>query len=129
MTDQVSQLKQVVQKYCQIDDELRVLNSQVYEKRDTRKQIEKEIAGHISNPTFGDVNKLKIEDGSHILIHRPETYSKPWSISKKDLERLLMIYFEASLQPNPEECMKFIVSQRKDDLVCKEFEFVRVVPE
>jgi phage pi2 protein 07 len=123
------QLKQVVQNYCQVDNELRALNMQIYEKRDDRKKIEKEIAGYMSNPTFVEVNKLKIEDGSHILIHRPETYAKPWSLSKKELETLLQSYFQSSQKPNAEDCFKSIVERRKQDSVAKEFEFVRVVPE
>jgi hypothetical protein len=126
MTDQ---LKQAVQKYCQIDNELRVLNSKVYEKRDIRRQIETEIAGFVSLPAFSDINKMKIEDGSYIRIQRPETYSKAWSLSKKELENLLQTYFQMSTNPNASECFKYIVEQRKQDSIAKDFEFVRVVPE
>jgi hypothetical protein len=126
MTDQ---LKQAVQKYCQVDNDLRILNTQVYEKRDMRKQIETEIAGFVSLPAFSDVQKMKIEDGSYIRIQRPETYSKPWSLSKKELETLLQSYFQTSRNPSAEECFKFIVEQRKQASVAKEFEFTRIVPE
>ena len=126
MTDQ---LKQIVQKYCQVDNELRVLNTQVYEKRDIRKQIETEIAGCVSRPEFSDIQKMKIEDGSYIRIQRPDTYAKPWSLSKKELETLLQSYFQTSQRSSAEECFKFIVERRKQDSVGKEFEFTRIVPE
>jgi len=126
MTDQ---LKQAVQKYCQVDNELRILNTQVYEKRDIRRQIETEIAGFVSLPVFSDVQKVKVEDGSYIRIQRPETYAKPWSLSKKELEQLLQSYFQTSRNPSADECSKFIVEQRKQVLIGKEFEFTRIVPD
>ena len=126
MTDQ---LKQAVQKYCQVDNELRILNTQVYEKRDIRRQFETEIAGFVSLPAFSDIQKVKIEDGSYIRIQRPETYSKPWSLSKKELEQLLQSYFQTSRNPSAEECSKFIVEQRKQASIAKDFEFTRIVPE
>jgi hypothetical protein len=126
MTDQ---LKHAVQKYCQVDNELRILNTQVYEKRDIRKQIETEIAGFVSLPVFSDVQKVKVEDGSYIRIQRPETYSKPWSLSKKELEQLLQSYFQTSRNPNADECSKFIIEQRKQASIGKDFEFTRIVPD
>lgn len=123
------QLKQAVQKYCQVDNELRALNSQVQEKREVRKMIETEMAGFVSLPAFSDVQKVKVEDGSYIRIQRPETYSKPWSLSKKELEHLLRMYFEGSLQPNPAECMNFITDHRKTASIGRDFEFTRIVPE
>jgi hypothetical protein len=127
MTDQ---LKQAVQKYCQVDNELRMLNTQVYAKRDLRKQVETEIAGFVSLPQFSDIQKVKVEeDGSYIRIQRPETYTKPWSLSKKELEQLLQSYFQTSRNPSADECSKFIVEQRKQVLIGKEFEFVRIVPD
>lgn len=123
------QLKQAVQKYCQVDNELRILNTQVYEKRDIRKQIETEIAGFVSLPAFSDISKVKVEDGSYIRIQRPETYAKPWSLSKKELEQLLQSYFQSFRNPNAEECYKFILEQRKHASVAKDFEFTRIVPE
>ena len=123
------QLKQSVQKYCQVDNELRVLNSEVQEKREVRKMIEAEMAGFVSLPAFSDIQKVKVEDGSYIRIQRPETYSKPWSLSKKDLEHILRMYFEVSLQPNAVECMNFITDHRKAASIGRDFEFTRIVPE
>jgi hypothetical protein len=124
------QLKQIVQKYCQVDNELRLLNSQVQEKREVRKMIETEMVGFVSLPAFSDIQKVKVEeDGSYIRIQRPETYSKPWSLPKKDLEHILRMYFEGSLQPNAGECMNFITDHRKTASVAKDFEFTRIVPE
>jgi hypothetical protein len=126
MTDQ---LKQAVQKYCQADNELRILNTQVYEKREIRRQFETEIAGLVSLPAFSDITKLKLDDNSYIRVQRPHTYSKGWSLSKKELEVLLQSYFQSSRNPSADECCKFIVEQRKQASVGKDFEFTRIVPD
>jgi hypothetical protein len=79
---------------------------------------------------FGLVDKLKIDDdGSCIKISRPDTYSKAWSLSKKELEILVQKYFQNANIPSSEGCFNFIVEQRKRSLISKDFEFSRVIPE
>jgi hypothetical protein len=122
-------LKNYIRKYRDVDDQLRELNKVVYEKRDERKAIETEISSVLSLPQFQAYDKLKIdEDGSTIRIKRPETYEKPWSLSKKELKILLDVFFKSDLPLNADTCFEYILEERKRALVGKEFEITRIVP-
>jgi len=126
----INDLKKCVKQYRDVDNELRVLNREVYSKREARKIVEIEMCDLMKLPQFQSVDKLKIDDdGSYIRIQKPETYSKAWSLSKKELDALLKTYFESSASPNASDCSKFIVEQRKRSLVGKEYEFERIVKE
>jgi hypothetical protein len=125
----INDLKRCVKQYRDVDDEIRVLNKTVHEKRESRKIVEMEMCDLIKLPQFNSVDKLKIDDGSCIKIQRPETYSKAWNLSKKDLETLVGGYFQSTPSPTAEECVSYIVGQRKRALVGKDFEFTRVVKE
>jgi len=126
----INDLKRCVKQYRDVDNQLRVLNREIYSKRDARKIIEIEMCDLIKLPQFQSVDKLKIDDdGSYIKIQKPETYSKAWNLSKKDLDILLQNYFNSSSNPNASDCSKFIVEQRKRSLIGKEYEFERIVKE
>ena len=125
----MNDLKRCVKQYRDVDNELRILNKTVYEKRESRKIVEMEMADLIKLPQFEGIDKLKIDDGSCIKIQRPEQYSKAWSLSKKDLEGLLKTYFDSTKTPSNTGCLEFILEQRKRSLVAKEFEFARIIPE
>lgn len=127
-TEAINDLKRCVKQYRDVDNELRVLNKTVYEKREARKMVEMEMCDLIKLPQFGNVDKLKIDDdGSCIKIQRPETYAKAWSLSKKELETLVTSYFQSTPSPNADECVAYVVGHRKRALIGKEFEFNRVV--
>ena len=129
-SEAISNLKRCVKKYRDLDDEIRVLNKQVYDMRETRKSLELEMSDLIKLPQFSSIDKLKIDDdGSCIKIARPETYSKAWNLSKKELESLLSSYFEGSKTPNATNCYAYIVQERKRALIGKEYEFSRVILE
>jgi hypothetical protein len=126
----INDLKRCVKQYRDVDDEIRVLNKNVYEKREARKMLEVEMCDIIKTPQFAQVDKLKIDDdGSYIKIQKPHTYSKAWSLSKKDLDLLLADYFRDTSNPSAKECLEYIVNKRKLSLVGKEYEFERVVSE
>lgn len=129
-TEAINDLKRCVKQYRDVDNELRLLNKQVYDKRETRKIVEMEMCDLIKLPQFTSVDKLKIDDdGSCIKIQRPETYAKAWSLSKKELEALVGSYFQSTNSYSASSCVNFIVEQRKRALVGKEFEFSRIVKE
>ena len=82
----MNDLKNCIKQYREIDDEIRDLNKQVYDKRDARKIVELEIADIIRDPQFNSIKKIKLEeDGSTISFKRPNEWVKPWSLSQKDL--------------------------------------------
>jgi len=129
-TEAINDLKRCVKQYRDVDDEIRLLNKSVYEKREARKIVEMEMCDLIKLPQFNSVDKLKIDDdGSCIRIQRPETYTKAWSLSKKELENLIVGYFQSTGHPNEKDCLNYIIGKRKQGLVAKEFEFTRVVKE
>lgn len=126
----ITDLKRCVKQYRDLDNEIRELNKEVYSKRENRKIVEMELSDLIKLPQFDGIDKLKFDDdNSSIKIARPGTYNKPWSLSKKELETLLKSYFLGTHNPNVDDCLKFIVSERQKALVGKEFDFTRVIPE
>lgn len=125
----MNDLKNCIKQYREIDDEIRDLNKQVYEKRDARKTVEMEIADIIRDPQFDAIKKIKLEeDGSTISFKRPNEWVKPWSLSQKDLKDLATQYFAVAGQFNAESLVKFIIDTRKQSLVATEFSFARTVP-
>lgn len=126
----IRDLKRCVKQYRDLDDEIRELNKKVYTKREDRKVVEIEMCDLIKLPQFSEIDKLKIDDdGSTIKIARPGSYNKPWSLSKKELENLLKVYFTEDNPLNADSCYKFIVNERQKALTGKEYDFTRVIPE
>jgi hypothetical protein len=126
-TEAINDLKRCVKQYRDVDNEIRVLNKTVYEKREARRIVQLEMADLARLPQFVAVDKLKIDDdGSYIRIQRPETYAKPWSLSKKELSDLHVAYFASTTTPTAEGCSAFIIENRKRGLIGKEFEFTRI---
>jgi len=130
MSEPLVELKKRIREYRELDDELRQLNKVIYDKRDARKLVEEEIKEIIKSPSFDSFRKLKLEeDGSTIQIQRPGEYSKPWSLSQKELMVLVTSYFQDNPSPNAEGLTNFIIQKRKQDLVATEFNLTRTVPE
>jgi len=130
MSEAINDLKRCVKQYRDIDNEIRVINKNIYDKRESRRIIEMEMCDLIKLPQFEGIDKLKIDDdGSCIKIQRPDTYAKAWSLSKKDLETLIGGYFQSTNLYKPNDCLSYIIEQRKKSLVGKDFEFNRVIVE
>jgi phage pi2 protein 07 len=121
-------LKRNLREDREIDNEIRDLNKNLFEKRDERKRIESEITTILAQPQFQEYKKLQLEDdGSVFRIQRPNDWNKPWALSQKDLKTLLEEYFRSGAPKNADECHKYICERRKEDLVSKEFGFSRVL--
>jgi hypothetical protein len=130
MEEAIRDLKRCVQQYRKVDDELRVLNHEVYNKRESRKIVEMELADLMKVEQFVNFKKLKIEeDGSIITIQRPQEWTKPWSLSKKDLKDSLERYFNSTNIPSADKAFEFITEAQKTKLTSTDFNFSRVVPE
>jgi hypothetical protein len=127
---QIDKLRQLTRDYRTYDNELRELNTRVYETRDARKGVEVLMVDILKEDQFRDFNKLKIEDdGSIIRIQRPRTWSKPWSISQKELHSLLDSYFGSTGNPSSTECYNYLIANKKSTLLSDEFAITRIVPE
>jgi hypothetical protein len=121
-------LKTYIKEYRNIDDEVRRANKVVSELRDSRKTIESKITTILRRPEFAGYDKLKIEDdGSTIKVQRPNEWNKPWSLSKKDLEQALALYFNGNAERTT-ECFNYIIEHQKKKLVATEFAITRTVP-
>ena len=130
MEEAITDLKRCIKEYRAVDDDIRVMNKMLYEKRESRKIVEMEMADIVKMPEFDSYKTFKIEDdGSLIKIQRPQMYSKPWSLSKKDLQSLLDSYFASGKPLNAKECFEFICTSQKTKLIANEFSFMRVLPQ
>ena len=122
-----AELKNCLKQYRDIDNQVRELNKSVHELREQRKIVEFEMADILKSPHLSQVGVLRLEDdNSMIKIQRPGTYSKPWSLSKRDLQNYIEHYFQNANQgANAKDCIDFIVQQQKRDSVETDFKFVR----
>jgi hypothetical protein len=128
MSEALNQLKTCIKSYQSVDNQLRSLNKTVYTLREDRRCLELEMSEIVKLPQFANVNTLKIDDdGSTIQIQRPMTWSKPWSLSKKELSDLLTKFFPNS--STGKDCYEYILAQKKVSLVSQDFNFNRKVPE
>jgi hypothetical protein len=124
----LNSLKSHIQSYRDIDVKLQDLNKEVHALRKDRNEVESSIAGLLQNPEFDSINMLQLkEDGSTIQIQRPNTWSKAWTLSKKDLHTYLREYFEKTPKPNPDECYQYITQEKSKTLVSNEFSFTRII--
>lgn len=123
----MEELKVVLEKYKIVSDQLNDLNTSATSLRQQRKGIELELMDILKDPQFSNVNKLALSsDGSIIKIDRNVT--KPWSMPKGDLYKLLETYFNSTSKPNFEECINFIMKTQTEKLKSTDFEFTRVLP-
>lgn len=123
------ELIQCVRKYRSLDDRLKELNKEVYKLRENRKIIEIEMTDILKTPGYATIQKLEINDDSSVIkIQRPELWSKPWSLSVKDLRRHLETFWPTGRNKTAEECIEYIVEARKRELIANEFAFTRIQP-
>lgn len=127
MSADTTTLKSYVQAYAKLDDELKELNTKVYELRNQRREVEEKIIPLISNPELSHVNKIQLsEDNSFLKIQRPGAWNKGWSISKKDLGDSIRSYFSSTSNPIADDCYAYIIQCQSDKLTSTEFNFTRV---
>lgn len=125
-----AELKERLKMYRTLDDQIREINKAVHDLREKRKMVEFEMADYLKSPYFSNIGVLQIEnDSSYIRIQRPGTYSKAWSLSKRDLQNYIDHYFEnAGPMANRRDCFDFIVQHQKANAVETDFKFVRTIP-
>jgi len=120
-------LIKTVRKYRSLDDKLKELNHEAYRLREERKIVELEMSDILKSTTYATIHKLEIKDDNSVIkIQRPDMWSKPWSLSVKDLKEYTEQFWSSSHPKNAEECVKYIVSKRKNELIATDFAFTRV---
>lgn len=123
-------LVKAVRKYRNLDDQLKIINANAYKLREDRKFVENEMGDILRRTHFQNLHKLEIQDdGSYIKIQRPETWSKPWSLSQKELKDLTNSYFASHIAQTltADGLFQWIVEHKKRDMVAREFSFKRVM--
>lgn len=124
----LASLKTYIQSYRDIDAKLQDLNKEVYTLRKEKHDVESNMASLLQNPEFESINMLQLkEDGSTIQIQRPNTWSKAWTLSKKDLHTYLHEYFQKTPNPTPDDCYQYILQEKTKTLVSNEFSFARII--
>lgn len=124
------ELKERLKVYRDLDNQIREVNKVVYDLREKRKIVEYEMVDILKDPQFSGIGMLRLEnDNSTIKIQRPGTYSKPWSMSKRDLQNYIDHYFEtAGPAANRRDCFEFIVQQQKLNAVETDYKITRIIP-
>jgi hypothetical protein len=116
-------LVKAVRKYRAYDDELKDLNAKVHKLRENKKFVENEMSDILRRANFQNLHKLEIQDdGSYIKIQRPQTWSKPWSLSQKELKDLIGSYTGPIT-----DLFRWIVERKKQDMVSQDFSFKRIM--
>lgn len=124
------ELKERLKVYRDLDNQLREVNKVVYDLREKRKMVEFEMVDILKHPQFSTIGMLRLEnDNSSIRIQRPGTYSKAWSMSKRDLQNYIDHYFEnAGPTANRRDCFEFIVQQQKASAIETDYKITRIIP-
>jgi hypothetical protein len=104
----MDEFKGVLDQYTDLNSRLDTLNKQVYQLREQRKIKELEIIDFLKQPQFSQFNVIERPDGSKLSVKRPQTWSKPWSLSKNELYRLIREYFTVPGEKRAETCYTFI---------------------
>jgi predicted nuclease with TOPRIM domain len=126
MSTTKNELVACVRKYRALDDRLKTLNQETHKLREDRKIIEMDMSDLLRTPEFATISKLEINDDQSVIkIQRPDMWSKPWSLSAKDLKTHLENFWKTPLPKTPESCYNYIVDKRKNELVSTEFSFNR----
>jgi hypothetical protein len=127
MSSAKNELVGCVRKYRSLDDRLKELNKEVYKLREDRKIIELEMTDLLKISQFATINKLEINDDKSVIkIQRPDMWSKPWSLSSKDLKTYLEDYFRTPGIHTAEGAHAYVVDKRKSELISSDFGFSRV---
>jgi hypothetical protein len=128
MSEDQRDLVKCVRKYREYDEKRREYNSQLSKLREEMKIIELEMGDILKRSHYSHIFKLDIsDDNSAIRIQRPEQWSKPWSLSIKDLTTYVTEFFANQTHPKtPAACVSYIVDRRRKDLVSTDFSFSRI---
>ena len=122
----MSELLKCVRTYRSLDDKLKVLNKEVHGLREERKIAEIEMSDILKSVDYATIHKLEIKDDRTVIkIQRPDMWSKPWSLSARELKSLLESYWVTPGVHSAEGCYNYIVDKRKNDLVARDFSFTR----
>lgn len=111
-------LKAILSKYLRVNKDISHLNSEVSELRDTRRNVELDLAALYAHTELPDQILLR-ESEMTFNVKRPNKWKKGWTLSKKDLE----MYLKDILGERGGEVMKEIIKRHEPKLVADDFGF------
>ena len=117
----MEEFKQVLNQYTDLNTRLQELNTQVYALREQKKIKELEVIDFLRQPEFSQFQVIERPDGTKLSIKRPLTWSKPWSLSKSELYRLLNVYFLIPGEKSSYNCYNYITREIERESKSNEF--------
>ena len=112
-------LKPVLSRYIDITKKLAEVNAQVKELRETRQEVEMDLAAAYNEaqikeplPEKIDLHKSKMQ----FVVKKPGEWKKGWTLSKKQLE----MYLKDILPEHGEDVLKEIVRRHEPTLVVQD---------
>ena len=106
--------RETVRKYSELDNRIRELNDQVGPLRYQRNELEQELIEHLKTPALAETKHFQFQ-GSTFTAKGPGTWASPWSISKSDLKRQIVTYWNSGLEKDPEICFQTIVARQHEE--------------
>jgi hypothetical protein len=111
-------LTPVLSSYVDVSKRINDLNAQLAELRDTRRSIELDLGILYATKQLPDRLDLRTSNMTFV-VKRPNQWKKGWSLSKKELARLL----NEILPEHGEDVMKDIERRHSSSLVSDDFGF------
>lgn len=112
-------LKPILTRYLDISKQLTEVNAQAKELRETRQEVEMDLAAAYNEaqikeplPDKIDLHKSKMQ----FVVKKPGEWKKGWTLSKKQLE----IYLKDILPEHGEDVLKEIVRRHEPTLVVQD---------
>ena len=122
-------LKPILSRYLEITKDLTEINAQAKELRESRQEVEMDLAAAYDEarikeplPDKIDLHKSKMV----FMVKKPGEWKKGWTLSKKQMEN----YLKEILPEHGESVMKEIVRRHEPTLVVDDYSFdLKVVDE
>lgn len=112
-------LKPALQRFLDLNKRINDLNKQASELRDQRRTVELDLSALYAS-TRDLPNKVELKTSGMVFnVKRPNEWKKGWTLSKKELEKLL----HDILPEHGEEVMKEIERRHTPTLVSDEYSF------
>lgn len=113
----MDELRDTLKEYVDVNAKLKEANESTADIRKQKDALEDKLAGLMTE----DIPDKIPLTASELLfqVHRPSTYKKAWTLSKKNLEG----YLKDLVPERAEEIYKEIVRRQEETLVATEFKF------
>lgn len=113
----MEELRNTLKDYVDVSAKLKEANESIRDLRKQKDAVEDKLAGLITDEI---PDKIPLTASELLFqVHRPSTYKKAWTLSKKNLEG----YLKELVPDRAQEIYKEIVRRQEETLVATEFKF------